>query len=654
MTFYLLAILLAALSGLMGLLFPRQGEKFSAMFLGSAALCGVSASIQVWITGQGAQIILPATPFGSPGLLRFDAIAAFFLIPVMLIPACGAIYGMAYWPSFKENAKRLRLLYGLLTAFLAMLVSASHAITFLLAWELMAITAFFLVITEDRQADTRRAAWIYLVATHTGTLCLFAAFSLLAKATGSFQFATLPAAFIASANGKTAFWLFLTGFGLKMGAFPLHFWLPGAHAAAPSHVSAFMSGVLIKMGVLGMLRFLSWVPEAPAFVGGALTALGALSGILGVLFALGQHDIKRLLAYHSIENIGIILMGLGIGSLGMTFHAPMAAYLGFAGALLHVLNHSLFKALLFLAAGSMIRGTFTRHIERLGALGRRMPNTALAFFIGAWAICGLPPLNGFVSELLIYLSAFSALQSGRSLWPVIIIASLALIGALALACFAKVFGIAFLGMARSREAAQAKESPIAMLRAMAIPAILCLFIGMAPFAAIKLSSPAVACLTGLPTPPSTGHPNPWLILSLLNTALLGLGFMAYRYSKGRNESTRSAETHSASPLPTWDCGYAAPSHRMQYSASSFADGFIRGFRALLRPKIHWRRIHGLFPLPHAFQSHVPDPMLDTLSSPLLKASAKHLSRLRFFQGGNLTVYLLYIMLTLLVLLLWIV
>lgn len=644
MILYLLALLLAAFSGVPGLFLRHRGGGISALLMGLAAISGLTASSLSLFGGAIWSLSLPISPMGTAGLLSFDAVAAFFLVPVMLIPACGSLFGVGYWGDHHEKAPQVRLLYGLLTACLGFLVAASHAITFLLGWEGMAVTAFFLVITEDREPATRRAGWIYLVSTHTGTLCLFAAFSILASATGSFGLSALPAGFVSSDRGMTAFFLFLVGFGFKAGAFPLHFWLPPAHAAAPSHVSSFMSGVLIKMGILGLVRLLVWVPDPPLWWGGILVALGAISGILGVALALGQHDLKRLLAYHSIENIGIILLGLGLGTLGRSLGRPEIAVLGYAGGLLHVINHGLFKGLLFLAAGSVVHATGTRDIEHLGGLAKRMPHTSTAFLVGAWAICGLPPLNGFVSEWFIYLAAFRGLGFSRSPWFATALVALSIIGALALACFAKAFGAVFLGHPRSENAAKAEESPRSMRVPMGLLASGCVVIGVAPFWLTVPLDRLVRLLAGPHAPSVAGLANLGMI-SILALPVLVMGFLLWGWA------TRKA---SRKDVPTWDCGYAAGTVRMQYTASSFADSLVSGMRQMLRPETRWRRVLGYFPSPRSFHSHLPDPVLDRVAAPLLDQVAGKLVLLRFLQGGHLPVYLLYVMLTLVLLLVWMV
>ena len=378
-----------------------------------------------------------------------------------------------------------------------LVVVARNGVLFLMSWELMSLASFFLVTLEDEKESVRRAGWIYLVAMHLGTAFLLAMFLLLGKNAGSLDFERLSTA---AAPSGVFFLLAVIGFGTKAGFIPMHVWLPEAHPAAPSHVSAVMSGVMIKTGIYGLLRMLTLLGPPPAWWGWTLVAIGVVSGILGVLYALSQHDLKRLLAYHSVENIGIIAMGLGVGVLGISYENPTMAALGFTGGLLHVVNHAVFKSLLFLGAGSVLHATGTGELDRLGGLLKRMPVTGATFLIGAAAISGLPPLNGFVSEFLIYLGAVAGLGSQAHIapaWPlmsVLVVGGLALIGGLAAACFTKAFGIVFLGEPRSDEAAHAHEAGAAMRWPMVVLAGLCVLIGLAAPLWPLVLQPAVAAV----------------------------------------------------------------------------------------------------------------------------------------------------------------
>ena len=432
---------------------------------------------------------------------------------------------------------------------------------------------------------------------------------------------------------------------------PFHVWLPSAHAIAPSHVSALMSGVFIKMGIYGLFRITSLLPHPPIAWGAILLGLGGVSGILGVVFALSQHDLKRLLAYHSIENIGIIVMGLGLALLGRSLGRVDLIVLGAGGALLHVWNHALFKALLFLSAGSVIHATHTREIDHLGGLARRMPWTGLAFLVGAVAICGLPPLNGFVSEFLIYLGLFNALSDQRGpdcAGAALAAPALALIGTLAVACFVKVYGAVFLGTARSEHAENVHESGPSMLLPLAVLVLCCVLIGLAPGLIAPVLGRGIAAWD--PGAPQAGRelarraPLDWVsTMSLGLLAALGVCGGVYAVVLRRSKVVAG---------PTWGCGYVAPTPRMQYTASSFAQMLVGLFARVLRPHIRRPSVRGLFPRPTGFHSEVPDAVLDGLVLPAFRGSAWLLSWLRFLQQGTIQTYLLYIFLALIALLLW--
>ncbi|KAF0239914.1 MAG: hydrogenase-4 component, partial [Planctomycetota bacterium] len=475
---------LVSVSGVPGLFLGRKsaaGERLAALLMVAGAACGIAGA---W-SGAGQRLRLPwPVPDGAFDV-QVDGITAMFLIPIFLITALGAVYGLGYWRQAEhpQNGRKLRCFYGLMAGGMALQVMASDGLTFLLGFEIMANAAYLTISTEDHDPAVRRTGVLYIVTTHFGALALFAMFSLLRMTTGTWEFAALARTSAWPGVRNAVFLLSLAAFGLKAGAMPLHIWLPAAHATAPSHVSAVMSGVVIKTGIYGLVRVTSFFADAPPWWGGTVLAAGAVSGVLGVAYALGQHDLKRLLAWHSVENIGIILMGLGIAMIGRSLHRADLVALGLAGCLLHVWNHGLFKSLLFFSAGSVIHATHEREIDRLGGVGKRMRWTSLAFLTGAAAICGLPPLNGFVSEFLVYMGLFrcAAGEPGRE-WLAAAFAApaLALIGGLALACFAKAYGAVFLGEARSAEAKGAHESSGWMLAPMAVLAACCVLIGLAP------------------------------------------------------------------------------------------------------------------------------------------------------------------------------
>ena len=641
----LLGIACHALSGVPGFFYSSNGDKgqrLSVAMAGVGSVLGIAGAVwSLWLP--------PATGV----VVRVDALAVVFLLPIFLISALGAIYGVEYWSQAKHthNAGKLRMFYGFVTAALAGVAVAANTILFLSAWEVMALSAFFLVTTEDEDRQVRAAGWLYLVTTHISTLCLFAMFSLMRGVTGSFALGPLAEGSVSPLLANTLFILAVVAFGCKAGVMPLHIWLPSAHAMTPSHVSALMSGVLIKIGIYGLIRTTSWLPHAPVWWGGLLLGLGAVSGVLGVVMALGQHDLKRLLAYHSIENIGIILMGVGLALVGRSLNCMEWVLLGMAGALLHVWNHGMFKALLFLSAGAVIHVTHTRDLDQLGGLARVMPRTAFFFAVAAVAICGLPPLNGFVSELFIYLGAFRALGVGQSIsWSgaALVVPALALIGALALACFVKAFGTVFLGMARSPHVEHAHEVGRAMTGPMLVLAATCLAIGVLPLAVVPVMDYAVRDWLPQRIPAALAVsdlvPLGWVSVGalslLLLTGLLGLVLV------------RNMRRRSMVPVCTWDCGYAAPSARMQYTASSLAQMLSGLLFWIQQPRLHRPDIVQVFPAKTFFRSHTLDLVLDAGLKPGFRLGARFLSSFRFLQAGNIHAYLFYIVVFLIVRLLW--
>ena len=650
------AIATLTLSGLPALLSARRSTRGQQM---AATLMAVGSALGLCAIGLAMRMASPASldvawllPVGRFSV-SVDAISALFLAPVFAVPALGSIYGLAYWKQRDHpgNGRKLSFSYGMLAGSMALVVIARDAVLFLIAWEIMALAAFFAATTEDDDAAVRSAGWVYLVATHLGTLCLLAMFALLHHATGTFGLQPLDADVAGSSVRTGIFLLALVGFGLKAGIMPLHVWLPGAHANAPSHVSAVMSGVMLKMGVYGIVRIAALLPLPPTWWGGLLLAVGAATGVLGIAFAIGQQDLKRLLAYSSIENIGIIAMGLGLALLGRSLERVDWIALGLGGALLHVWNHSLFKSLLFFDAGAIIHATHTRQIDQLGGLARQMPRTAGLFVFGAIAICALPPLNGFVSEWLIYQGLLRTIgaDSGAA-WPAAAagIAVLGLIGALAVACFVKVLGAVFLGVPRSDAAAAAHDPGASLVAPMAALAIGCAALTLFPWLAAPILDRAVAEWAGAPQRPMplirTLAPLFWL--SVTGSALIAASLAAMFLVR------RAIRRHRLSRAGTWDCGYIRPTARMQYTGSSFGHTLVRLFAWALWPQRDAPRITALFPAPTALANALPDPVLDRVVLPLFRAADGWLPWLRLFQQGQTQVYILYFLIIILLLLLW--
>ncbi len=656
LTLILAVAALAAVSGLPGVFLGWRspvGQWIATAFMVCASVLGLTGVVAALLSDQKVLLLLPASFMGGGLSLGIDALSAFFLVPVLFMGGLGSIYGLGYWKHSQHvsNGRRVGLFWGLLVAGMVVLVVARHAMLFLLGWEVMALSAFFLITAEDHLPDVRAAGWIYLIAAHAGTLALFAMFGLMRTAVGSFDLQPVPLEAAGLGTLTAIFFLALVGFGLKAGIMPLHFWLPTAHANAPSHVSAIMSGVVIKMGIYGLVRVCGLLPQPPVAWGAVLLVLGAISGVLGVAFAIGQHDLKRLLAYHSVENIGIILMGLGLAMVGRSLGQTSWIVLGLAGCLLHVWNHSLFKSLLFLSAGSVLHACQTREIDRLGGLAKKMPWTALMFLTGAVAICGLPPLNGFVSEFFIYLGLLRTTGiEGDASWAgaALVVPVLATIGALAVACFVKVFGAVFLGESRSTSTQGAHEATVSMLVPMTLLAGCCVLIGLAPFA---LATPLGHSISAwAPESAGRGFSLPSLapltmvgLLALVLWVLLGVVTVFF---------LRKWPLVSVPRTSTWDCGYARPTARMQYTASSFAEMLVGMLRWPLRPRVHLPKIQGLFPKPSYFESHVDDVVLDGQILPAARAIQRCLSWFRGLQPGLTQYYVLYILVAVIALLMW--
>ncbi len=632
--------------GVAAIIFRNRPGLADALFRGLIVAGCILAVLPAFATLSGAEPLLVAWQSSLPGgpwAIGLDALSAWFLVVIACVGAPTAVYGATYLGherSHRAVAFSHATFALLLTAMIGVVI-AQAAVFFLLAWEIMAVSAYLLVVFESERADVRRAGLIYLVLTHAGTLALFAMFLAWRGPGTDLTFQTLAAASPAlPLGGAVILGLALIGFGVKAGVVPLHFWLPGAHAAAPSHVSALLSGVMIKTGIYGLLRVMNLLGPLPAWWGWTLLLLGLGSGVLGVLWALAQHDLKRLLAYHSVENIGIILLGLGVGALGITYRQPALAVLGFTGAVLHTLNHALFKSLLFLGAGAVLRATGTRAIDQLGGLGRQMPLTALAFLVGSAAIVGLPPLNGFISEWVVFQALLRTGDSvGTLRLAIVAAAGLGLIGGLALACFTKVDGVVFLGQPRSRVASQARERSIGSIGPMFLLAAACVALGLFPGLAVVPGIRVGILVAGA----SRIGPGPVSDLVAALPSATGLALAVVCVSAllwvARHDAGRRLPAAKAG---TWACAGGPISPRMQYTASSYAAPLL----ATLEPiaSVHEDREAA------SFHTHPVDLVLDTLVLPSWQRLGRLAREARIFQAGRLRWYLLYVVFTLLALL----
>ena len=622
----------AALAALVALATSGSTARLWLAVTLASALAAMTAALRV-LAGSGEwQWRSAATVAGDTLHLRLDGVSALFLVLLCVIGAAGAVYSRSYWHerSHPRSARMGRLWLSVLLLSQGFVLLASNGLHFLVGWELLTISAYFLITLDRSRREARAAGWLYLAMSHVAVLALFAFFTLLAAKNGTWDLGPMRE----RAEVAPLFWLALLGFSIKAGVFPLHVWLPSAHANAPTHVSAILSGVTIKVGIYGLVRFSGWMP-LPGGAAWMVAILGLVSAVLGVAFALGQHDLKRLLAYHSVENIGIVLIGLGFALVAVEQGEAAWGVLALAGGLLHVWNHGLFKALLFLGAGSVLHATGTREMSRLGGLWRAMPWTTGLFSLGAVAISGLPPLNGFVSEWLLYLGLFDAATSrAPSTWAAIAaVVLLGLTGALALACFVKACGVTFLGAARSPEAARAHESDWWMRGAMLGLAGACVAIGLAPV----LFWPALATALGSwrPSWAIVGVPAP---LSTLGWAHVSLAILASAAAWWLVRRSRQLLRQGV----TWDCGYVAPTARMQYSAGSFASIVTSWFGFILRPERHARRPIGPLPISASLVEHTPETVLDRAIQPVSNAILRVATAARVLQHGGVQSYLLYL------------
>lgn len=620
---------LGALAGVpTGRVFPRL---WLALMLGALA-CVFLAAFPSAFHGTTWDYRSVSPIAGSRVHLLLDPLSALFLLLFAVVGACATLFSRGYWrdSDHPRSAATGRAWWSLFLLSMGFVVLSANGLHFILAWELFAVSAYALITLDRRTAAVRAAGWLYLVSSHAATLLLFAFFAAVAAHSGSWDLGPM--------RDQTALapllWIAFAGFGIKAGLFPLHIWLPSAHANAPSHVSAMLSGFAIKLGIYGILRFSGWLPT-PQDAGWVIAALGLASAVLGVAFALGQHDLKRLLAYHSVENIGIILIGLGFALIAIHHGSPAWGLLALAAALLHVWNHGLFKSLLFLGAGSVYHATGTRQMSRLGGLARRMPWTAAWFAVGAAAISGLPPLNGFISEWFLYLGLFDATQArGPSAWAAIPSAVLlAITSALALACFAKVCGVVFLGAPRTARAERAHESGPLLLAPMALLAGTCALIGLAPFLVWPALTHAAQCWN--PAWQATPAPDFLLRISGVQAVIAALAAATIPLLLALTRRMRRTAV-------TWDCGYAQPSPRIQYTAQSFASTLTSWFSAVLRPQRMDAPPTSAFPAAASRSSRTPETVLEFVVLPVSAAIERVALLARRLQHGRVQSYLLYL------------
>jgi hydrogenase-4 component B len=626
----------------------------------SAVACGGVFALGVVALAGGQPVVASAGEVLGFSLIhvRYDALAGLFLVALGAVGVASSVFRMGYEAHGAPGIDRTRAAYPVFLASLLLVFGADDAFAFLFAWELMALSSAALVVGARPTADVARAGYVYLALTHLATAAIVVAFAILTSTAGSTSFGAFgqAAADLPPAARDVVFVLLLVGFGTKAGAIPFHVWLPRAHPVAPSHVSALMSGVMIKAGIYGIVRFgLEILGRGPEWWGLLVLAIGVTSAVLGVLYALIEHDLKRLLAFHSIENIGIILIGIGIAIVAAADGATALAGIAMTAALFHTLNHALFKSVLFLAAGSIQSAVGSRDLNLLGGLVRAMPVTALAFAIGAAAISGLPPLNGFASEWLTFQGLIGAGGDGalslvaRSA-VLLAVGGLGLTAALAVACFVKATGMSFLALPRSPGAAAAQETTRVMSVAMAGLAIACVGVGIAAGPVSGIIAGVSSRVLGQGPASAIGPVVPVLglgavyaaaALALLLAAIAGITwFVGVRRRKTRR-------------VPTWTCGIA-PEPAFEYTATSYAKLIRLYFGPILRPVREISvELHPGTPFPRTVRyrgevSHVID---ERLYGPLHRATVGAAQLVRRLQSGSLQLYLAYAVAALIVLLL---
>jgi formate hydrogenlyase subunit 3/multisubunit Na+/H+ antiporter MnhD subunit len=655
MSLLLAGIALFLMAGLIAIPLPRQQKGIAFVILAAGAQIFILPAVIKILMGSPCLNLTAyfSGPIGNAAF-RVDPLSAFFMFFISVGGLLAGIYSLGYMKLYQQDARYSLSTYyffmGLLVTAMLLVVMVQNALLFLIVWEIMSLASFFLVSFEHQKAEVRKAGIYYLIAMQVGAAALLVAFAWSTVLTGDVDFKAL-----ATLNPVAAtfiFILFFIGFGTKAGFVPLHTWLPLAHPAAPTAVSAIMSGVMIKTGIYGILRMILILGVPSDWLAYLVFGVALLSGILGVMHAIAQHDLKKLLAYHSIENIGIIGMGIGVGMLGLISKHEIIVVAGFLGALLHVFNHFTFKSLLFYGVGVIYSKTHTRDIEKLGGLVHWLPYTAALFLIGSLAISGLPLLNGFISEFAIYFGMVKSLSVNvveLNFTAGIGLAGLAFIGVMALLCFTKVFSISFLGSPRTHWHEAPTEAAATMLAPMLVLALFSLLIGMCTPVVLPLLSGVVGQF--LPESTLTSWNEISALFVKINRALLVLGSLIIFFSGLRWLLLRH---RTVTIFKTWDCGYQAESSRIQYTASSFAASFLGLVSGLVPRQTHLVRPQVLFPEQAEFESHSNDLAERWLIQPLIDLLQYFLRLLSWVQSGRTQQYILYGLIFLVILVIWVI
>jgi formate hydrogenlyase subunit 3/multisubunit Na+/H+ antiporter MnhD subunit len=623
----------------------RTNIFLSVVNISLFSLVGFISSIKYLLEHKALEInnnlgILPLS-------FKINELSLFFLIIIFLISFISVIYSYGYLINDK-NIIKLKIHYlniFLLILSMSAVVISNNSISFIVAWEIMSISSYFLVIYNNENIDVRVAGLKYFIFTHIGGLFILSSFAIAYAQTGYFSFSSFKN--IPESYKLIVFLLSFIGFASKAGVFPLHVWLPYAHPAAPSHISAIMSGVMIKIGIFAIIKMFLLLNFAhnTIYLAYLILILAILSAVLGVVYALGQDDIKKLLAYSSVENIGIILIGFAITLFGIHFKNNFVQVFAFAGMILHILNHSIFKTLLFLGAGSVIHSTHIKSINKLGGLIKNLKTTSYTFLIASIAISGIPPLNGFISELLIYIASFNMFDTSKYIFMTISITiiSLAVVGGIALAVFTKLYGIVFLGKNRSPNIKTIIENSFSMKISMLLLSLFCLIIGIFPYpfvkSIIKISKNS-------------------LLITDINLKINFLNNMTYFYLLflfiifcllfiKRNKLNKTSK------YSTWSCGYQFATPKIQYTGTSFASPIMNFYSQVAPVKKDDKIIKDIFPEKIYFYSQIIDLSEFFINNFFVKPFCKISNIFRYIQHGNIQIYISYILIILVILLLMI-
>lgn len=639
------SIILFVFSSLAQILFK---EKYKAiiftLFSGLATVLGLIPTTIVLF--QNKTFLNTINFNGLIGKVNFvfDPLAAFFTLIILIIGFLAIIYSIKYLEPYKKTLSAHYFFLGLFIPAMILVVTVQNILFFLISWEIMSLSSFFLLLFESDKKEVRQIAINYLITMQIGVLFLLGGFILLNLKTGNLDFANFQGQI-----SNTIFILLLIGFGIKAGLVPFHSWLPKAHPVAPSHISAVMSGVMIKTGLYGILRMLTYVETPSLSMSYFVLFMGIISAFFGILYAVAQRDYKKMLAYSSIENVGLIAISLGVAMLGLSYHNNLMANLGFLGVFAHILNHSIFKPLLFFAAGSIDSKVHTKDCEKLGGLIKSMPYTATLFLIGSIAICAIPPLNGFISEFFIYIAMLNGLSAGNHfLFPVLImtIGVLAFVGAMVLIAFSNIFSTIFLGVPRSERASNVTEdSSRLMLIPIGILAGFSVLIGL--FSNCFMQVLINPCNMFL----KTALDFPYQILfdiSMFNLVLLVVAgsILLLRRFLVKN---RTVTIHK-----TWACGYYKMTNKMQYSNYSFSRPFLGFLTPFFIRELDFKNIKELFPQKTHFKSKATDIFEFYLVKPIIELDKFIIKKFYWIQSGNIQKYLLYGLIFLLIAIIWVV